>query len=79
MMPSGVSTPKLDLLRIQETWQFGDAAFNRFIDDADNKLVGVAHLQSPMHWTEWTEKTQYYRDDVVRYPNLKSHQYARCL
>jgi len=79
MMPSGVSTPKLDLLRIQQTWQFGDAAFNRFIDDADNKLVGVAHLQSPMHWTEWKETTVYYKDDVVRYPNLKSHQYARCL
>lgn len=79
MMPSGTNTPKLDLLRIQEAWQFGDAAFNRFIDDADNKLVGIAHLESPMHWTEWTETTIYHKDDVVRYPNLKSHQYARCL
>ena len=79
MMPSGTNTPKLDLLRIQETWQFGDVAFNRFIDDADNKLVGVAHLQSPMHWTEWKPETEYAYGDVVRYPNLKSHQYAVCL
>ena len=48
-------------------------------NNSADKLVGVAHLQSPMHWTEWTETTTYYKDDVVRYPNLKSHQYARCL
>lgn len=78
-MPSGTNTPKLDLLRIQETWQFGDESFNRFIDDADDKLVGTSHLISSMHWTEWKPETVYVKGDVVRYPNLKSHQYAACL
>ena len=78
-MPSGTNTPKLDLLRVQATWQFGDVAFNRVIDDMDNKLVGIAHLSSPMHWTEWKAETTYAKGDVVRYPSLKSHQYAVCL
>lgn len=78
-MPSGTHTPKLNLMRIQETWQFGDEAFNRFIDDADNKLVGESHLSSSMHWTEWKPQTAYSKGDVVRYPNLKSHQYAVCI
>lgn len=74
-----IETEKLKLLLIQATWQFGDEAFNRVIKDADDKLVGVAHLSSPMHWTEWEPETVYVKGDVVRYPNLKSHQYAACL
>lgn len=73
------NTPKLDLLRIQETWQFADEAFNRFIDDADNKLVGVDHLDSPKHWSDWKENTAYVKDDVVRITNTKSHQYYQCI
>ena len=45
-MASGTNTPILDLLRIQESWQFGDEAFNKFIDDADAKLVGIAHCST---------------------------------
>lgn len=78
-MARGTNTPILDLLRIQESWQFGDDAFNKFIDDADAKLVGIAHLRSAMHWTEWKPQTAYSKGDVVRWPNMKSHQYARCL
>lgn len=74
-----ISTPNLDLLRIQETWQFSDEAFNDFIDDADNKLVGVAHLNSPKHWVDWKPETDYAKDDIVRTTNTKSHQYYQCI
>lgn len=73
------NTPNLDLLRVQETWQFADEAFNKVIDDADNKLVGVAHLKSPKHWTDWQANTDYAKDDVVRITNTKSHQYYQCI
>lgn len=76
---AGTNTPKLDLLRIQETWQFGDEAFNRFIDDADDKLVGVEHLESPKHWTDWKKETVYAKEDIVRITNGKSHQYYQCI
>ena len=75
----GTNTPKLDLLRIQETWQFGDEAFNNFIDDADNKLVGIAHIDSPKHWESWEKDTVYAKDDVIRITNGKSHQYYQCI
>ena len=73
------NTPKLDLLRIQADWQFGDEAFNRFIDDADNKLVGFPHLASKAHWDLWKKDHNYAVDDLVRWENMKSHQYARCI
>lgn len=73
------NTPKLDLLRIQDTWQFGDEAFNRFIDDADNKLVGVSHLSSKVHWQLWESGHAYVTNDVVRWENMKTHQYAKCI
>lgn len=72
------NTPKLDLLRIQEDWQFADDSFNHFIDDADNKLLGIAHKDSPAHWAKWEENTAYAVGDVVRITNGKSHQYYQC-
>ena len=68
----------LDLLLVDENWQFADEAFNRVINDADNKLVGIDHLNSAMHWTEWEENTSYVVGDVVRWRNMKNHQYAKC-
>ena len=78
-MPSTTNTPKLNLLRIQEFWQFGDESFNRFIDDADDKLVGIAHLDSRAHWEVWKKETTYALGDIVRWEKLKSHQYAKCI
>lgn len=74
-----LNTPILELKLIQPTDYFADEAFNAVIQDADNKLVGVAHLESPVHWTEWEANTTYAVYDVVRYPALKSHQYAQCI
>lgn len=76
---STTNTPNLDLLRIQETWQFGDEAFNTFIDDADDKLVGVAHLSSPAHWKTWEKNTSYAKEDIIRITNGKTHQYYQCI
>lgn len=78
-MAVDTNTPKLNLLRIQEDWQFGDEAFNRFIDDADGKLVGISHISSRLHWDLWKKETAYAVNDVVRWENMKSHQYARCV
>ena len=78
-MAVDTNTPKLNLLRIQEDWQFGDEAFNRFIDDADDKLVGISHISSRLHWDLWKKETAYAVNDVVRWENMKSHQYARCV
>lgn len=77
-MPSGPNTPKLNLLRVQENWQFGDDSFNKFIDDADDKLLGVAHEDSTAHWFTWQPDTVYNVGDVVRIANSKSHQYYQC-
>lgn len=73
------NTPNLNLLRVQETWQFADEAFNKVIDDADNKLVGIAHLGSPKHWSDWEPNTDYEKDDVVRITKTRSHQYYNCI
>ena len=76
---STLVTPKLNIKRVQQEWQFGDEAFNRVIDDMDNRLVGVSHLGGSPHWQEWEAATTYVKDDVVRYPQLKSHQYLSCI
>ena len=71
-------TRKLDLLRINAEWQFAEESFNRFIDDADDKLVGISHVQDKSHWTLWKKNTDYTVGDIARYPNLRSSQYAYC-
>lgn len=71
-------TRKLKLLRINENWQFSDDSFNKFIDDADDMLVGKDHIQDASHWTLWKPNTNYTVGDIVRYTNLKSSQYAYC-
>lgn len=71
-------TRKLDLLRINSEWQFAEESLNRFIDDADDKLVGISHVQDKSHWTLWKKNTNYTVGDIVRYPNLRSSQYAYC-
>ena len=71
-------TRKLKLLRINENWQFSDDSFNKFIDDADDMLVGKDHIQDASHWTLWKPNTNYTVGDIVRYKNLKSSQYAYC-
>jgi len=73
------NTPKLDLLLIQASWQFADEAFNRVIRDMDDKLLGVAHLNSPKHWSDWKPTTEYAKYDVVRITQAKSHQYYQCV
>lgn len=69
----------LGLLLMQEDWKFGDESFNRFIEDADDKLVGVAHLVSKGHWSTWQEDTVYNVGDVIRISNTKTHQYYQCI
>nr|DAX62852.1 MAG TPA: Chitin oligosaccharide deacetylase [Caudoviricetes sp.] len=71
-------TRKLKLLRINENWQFSDDSFNKFIDDADDMLVGKDHIQDASHWTLWKPNINYTVGDIVRYTNLKSSQYAYC-
>ena len=71
-------TRKLDLLLIDEQKQFADEAYNEFIRDADNRLVGISHVQDASHWTLWKPNKQYTVGDIVRYTNLKSSQYAYC-
>ena len=71
-------TRKLDLLRINSEWYFAEESLNRFIDDADDKLVGISHVQDKSHWTLWKKNTDYTVGDIVRYPNLRSSQYAYC-
>lgn len=72
-------TPKLNLLLIDEQKQFADESFNEFINDADNRLVGIKHVQDASHWTLWKPNTNYTVGDIVRYTNLKSSQYAYCI
>lgn len=71
-------TSKLDILKINPDDQFADDAFNKTLDDLDNKVVGISHLTSPVHWEEWKKETEYIVGNVVRYPALTSGQYVRC-
>ena len=71
-------TDKLHLKLIQPQDMFADESFNNVIKDADDKLVGVAHLPSGAHWQVWEKDTVYAVNDVVRWPSLHGHQYARC-
>ena len=71
-------TTKLNILKINPDDQFADEAFNKTLDDIDNKVVGISHLASAMHWQGWKESTTYAVNDIVRYVALKGGQYAKC-
>lgn len=72
-------TEKLHLKFIQPNDYFADESFNNILRDADDKLVGVAHLLSGAHWDVWERETSYDVNDIVRWPNLHGHQYAKCV
>lgn len=72
-------TPKLKIKLIDEKEYFADEAFNAVIEDADNKLVGISHLSSAMHWDEWVANKAYNKNDIIRYKSLSGGQYAKCI
>ena len=71
-------TSKLGILKVNPDDQFADEAFNKTLDDLDNKVVGISHLTSAMHWQEWKASTTYVAGAVVRYVALNGGQYAKC-
>ena len=72
-------TPKLKIKLIDEKEYFADEAFNAVIEDADDKLVGISHLSSAMHWDEWVANKAYNKNDIIRYKSLSGGQYAKCI
>ena len=74
-----METVNLGILKILPTDMFADDTFNAILDDIDLKVVGVAHLVSGAHWSIRKPDTAYKRSDVVRWPAMKSHQYAECI
>lgn len=72
-------TTRLNIRKIQPTDYFISDTFNDILDDIDAKVLGLDHLQTALHWTEWEAGLAYTANDVVRWPNMKSHQYAKCL
>lgn len=74
-----IDTPKLHLLLIQENWKFADDSFNAVIEDMDNKLLGIAHANSKVHWDEWNTGYSYSKGDVIRTESCKSNQYYLCV
>lgn len=74
-----IETPKLKLLLIQEDWKFADDSFNLVISDMDNKLLGIAHGDSNVHWSGWQTGYSYSKGDIVRTESCKSNQYYLCV
>ena len=74
-----IETPKLKLLLIQEDWKFADDSFNLVISDMDNKLLGIAHGDSNVHWNGWQTGYSYSKGDIVRTESCKSNQYYLCV
>lgn len=74
-----IDTPKLHLLLIQENWKFADDSFNAVIEDMDNKLIGIAHADSKVHWDKWNTGYSYVQGDIVRVESCKSNQYYLCV
>ena len=70
-------TKKLEILKVNPDDQFADEAFNKVLDDIDNKVVGISHLDSPVHWQAWVKETEYEIGDVVRYKGLHGGQIGR--
>lgn len=74
-----METEKLHIKKVLPTDYFADDTFNAILDDIDIKVVGISHLTSGAHWTIREPNTDYVRKDVVRWPAMKSHQYAECI
>jgi hypothetical protein len=64
-------TVRLNIKRIQAEEKFIDESFNAVIDDIDQKILGIGHLNTGMHWTPWESGTSYMAGDVIRWPRLK--------
>lgn len=74
-----IETQKLHLLLIQENWKFADDSFNAVIEDMDDKLIGIAHADSKVHWDGWQTGYSYPKGSVVRTESCKSNQYYYCV
>ena len=74
-----IDTPKLHLLLIQEDWKFANDSFNMVLEDMDNKLLGIAHGNSTVHWEGWHSGYSYSKHDVIRISDSKSNQYYYCM
>lgn len=72
-------TEKLKIKLVQPADMFADESFNAVIKDIDAKVVGVAHLDSPAHWSLWKDSFDYEKGDIVRITNTKSNQYLLCI
>ena len=64
---------------IQPTDKFADETFNAVINDIDDKVVGIAHLDSSGHWSTWEKNKGYDVNDIIRISDTKSNQYYQCV
>lgn len=78
-MKHKLETENLHIRKVLPTDYFADDTFNAILDDIDVKVVGISHLASGAHWSIREPDTEYVRKDVVRWPAMKSHQYAECI
>ena len=72
-------TEKLKIKLIQPTDKFADETFNAVINDIDDKVVGIAHLESSGHWATWEKNKEYDVNDIIRISDTKSNQYYQCV
>ena len=72
-------TEKLKVKLIQPTDKFADETFNAVINDIDDKVVGIAHLESSGHWSTWEKNKEYDVNDIIRISDTKSNQYYQCV
>lgn len=72
-------TDKLRILKLKETDKVSHTSYNNVLDDMDNKLVGVSHIQDASHWSVFVPNKEYDKGDIIRYTALKSNQFALCI
>lgn len=76
-MPDYTKNLGIELIAKEEA--FSRKAFNKALEDIDDKVTPITHIQSKAHFDMWKPGTVYKVDDIVRMTNIDSNAVAVCV
>lgn len=66
------ATPKLNLRLMEDSDIFAGETINAIVSDIDDKVLGISHEKSKVHFEPWMKNTDYQVDDLVRVDGIPS-------
>ncbi|WP_110955225.1 LamG domain-containing protein [Anaerosinus massiliensis] len=73
------ATKKLNLRLMEDSDIFAGETINNIVSDIDDKVLGIGHETSKMHFESWKANTDYQADHLVRVNDIPSWGVWECV